>query len=105
MNITEFHQNIEQVWNLIEEQLEEQGCDVDCERQGAVFTLTFDNRSQIVINKQEPLLELWLASRLGGLHFAFKNGRWVSSDGKLFGDCLTEACHAHGAEAVFKHLS
>ena len=70
MNVAEFHQNIEQVWQKIEETLENQGCDVDCETQGSVFTITFDDRSQIVINKQEPLLELWLASRLGGFHFA-----------------------------------
>ena len=57
----------------IEETLENQDCDVDCETQGSVFTITFDDRSQIVINKQEPLLELWLASRLGGFHFAYKN--------------------------------
>ena len=73
MNVAEFHQNIEQVWQKIEEVLDNQDCDVDCETQGSVFTITFDDRSQIVINKQEPLLELWLASRLGGFHFAYKN--------------------------------
>ena len=34
MNIIEFHQKIEQIWDEIEEQLEAQDCDVDCERQG-----------------------------------------------------------------------
>ncbi|HBO38619.1 MAG TPA: iron donor protein CyaY [Pasteurellaceae bacterium] len=101
MNIAEFHQNIEQIWNCIEEQLEEQDCNVDCERQGAVFTITFDDRSQIVINKQEPLLELWLASRLGGLHFAFKNNQWINRDGELFWDCLAAACNAHGEAVTF----
>ena len=101
MNIVEFHQNIDQVWDHIEEQLEEQDCDVDCERQGAVFTITFDDRSQIVINKQESMLELWLASRLGGLHFAFQDNRWITSDGKLFWDCLSDACFTHGEKATF----
>ena len=80
----------------IEEALENQDCDVDCETQGSVFTITFDDRSQIVINKQEPLLELWFASRLGGFHFAYKNNDWVANDGKRFWDCLTEAVAAHG---------
>ena len=101
MNIAEFHQNIEQVWQKIEEELEEQGADVDCETQGSVFTITFDNRTQIVINKQEPLLERWSASKLGGCHFAFKNGDWVSNDGKRFWDCLVEACAAHGENVQF----
>ena len=101
MNVAEFHQNIEQVWQKIEEELENQGCDLDCETQGSVFTITFDDRSQIVINKQEPLLELWLASRLGGFHFSYKNNDWAANDGKRFWDCLTEAVAAHGETVTF----
>lgn len=102
MNVAEFHQNIEQVWEKIEEELEEQGADIDCEAQGSVLTLTFDNHTQIVINKQEAMLELWLASsKLGGFHFAFKNGEWISNDGKRFWDILSEACAAHGEHVQF----
>ncbi len=96
MNVTEFHQNIEQVWAKIEEQLEAQDCDVDCDTQGSVFSITFQDRSQVVINKQEPLLELWLASRVGGFHFCYQNNNWTSNDGKDFWACLEEACAAHG---------
>lgn len=101
MNIAEYHQNIEQVWLQIEEQLEEQGCDVDYDTQGSVFTITFADRSQIVVNKQEPLLELWLASKAGGFHFAFKNNQWIAQDGKLFWQCLEQACLAHGEQVSF----
>lgn len=101
MTVAEFHQQIEQIWQSIEQQLEEQDIDVDCETQGSVFTITFDNRSQIVINKQEPLLELWLASKLGGYHFANHNGKWINHEGKTFWQCLTEACAAHGENVSF----
>ncbi len=101
MNVTEFHQNIEQVWLKIEEQLEEQDCDVDCDTQGSVFTITFPDRSQVVVNKQEPLLELWLASKAGGFHFAFKDGQWIANDGKLFWQYLEEACRVHGEQVHF----
>lgn len=101
MNLAEFHQHIEQVWEKIEEQLEEQGCDVDCETQGAVFTITFDDDSQIVINKQEAMLELWLASKLGGFHFAYREGDWVSSEGRSFWVHLEEAVSRHGEHASF----
>ncbi|MDQ6577528.1 MAG: frataxin domain-containing protein, partial [Haemophilus sp.] len=47
------------------------------------------------------LLELWLASRLGGFHFAYKNNDWVANDGKRFWDCLTEAVAAHGETVTF----
>ncbi|MFY1027957.1 iron donor protein CyaY [Actinobacillus seminis] len=101
MNVAEFHQNIEQIWLNIEEQLEVQDCDVDCDTQGSVFTITFADRSQVVINKQEPLLELWLASKAGGFHFAFNDGQWIASDGKLFWSCLEDACAAHGENVRF----
>ena len=101
MNVMEFHQNIEQIWNQIEEQLEAQDCDVDCDRQGSVFTITFENRSQVVINKQEPLLELWLASQNGGFHFAYKDGHWVNHEGLDFWQALTEACAKHGEQVHF----
>ncbi|WP_373817971.1 iron donor protein CyaY [Glaesserella sp.] len=101
MNLAEFHQEIEQVWAQIEEQLEQQGCDVDCESQGAVFTITFDDDSQIVINKQEAMLELWLASKLGGFHFAYRDGEWLSSEGRSFWSHLEEAVARHGETVSF----
>lgn len=45
MNIAEFHQNIEQVWQKIEEELENQGADVDCETQGSVLKSVFGYQS------------------------------------------------------------
>ncbi|MDU8923363.1 iron donor protein CyaY [Pasteurellaceae bacterium LIM206] len=101
MNVAEFHENIERLWDDIEARLEEQDIDADCDRQGAVFSITFNDRSQIIINKQEPLLELWLASRLGGLHFAFNDNEWINSDGERFWDCLQRACAAHGEQVSF----
>lgn len=102
MNVAEFHQEIEKVWEEIEEQLDVQGCDVDCETQGAVFTLTFDDESQIVINKQEAMLELWLASKLGGFHFAYRDGDWVSAEGRSFWAHLEEAVARHGEALTFR---
>lgn len=101
MNVAEFHQQIEQVWNEIEEQIDEQGCDVDCEIQGAVMTLTFDDDSQIVINKQEAMLELWLASKLGGFHFVYRDGQWLSNENRSFWTHLEEAMSRHGETISF----
>lgn len=101
MNLAEYHHNIEQIWTHIEEELESQGCDVDCDINGSVFSIVFSDRTQVVINKQEPLLELWLASRAGGFHFAYRNGQWISSNGELFWDCLAQACAEHGATVAF----
>jgi CyaY protein len=41
--------------------------DIDNQRVGGMITLSFPNRSQIIVNLQKPLQEVWLASRSGGL--------------------------------------
>lgn len=101
MNVTEFHQQVESVWEQIENLVDQQESDIDCEINGAVMTLTFPDDSQIVINKQEPLLELWLASRLGGLHFKAVNGEWLNTSGETFWQALEQACIAHGESLSF----
>jgi CyaY protein len=50
--------------------------DVDTERSGGMLTLRFANGSQIVVNTQPPLQELWLAARSGGYHFKWLDHEW-----------------------------
>ena len=64
--------------------------DVDSQRSGGMVTLTFPNRSQIVINLQKPLHEVWMAARSGGYHYRFDGSHWQDTKGagELFA-CLT----------------
>lgn len=101
MNTAQFHQAVEQVWQQIEEKIDDEGLSVDTEIQGAVCTLTFDDNSQIIINKQEAMLELWLASKLGGFHFKNIDGEWVTTEGRSFWQHLEEAFERHGEEVSF----
>ncbi|QLB14396.1 iron donor protein CyaY [Mannheimia granulomatis] len=101
MNTAQFHQAVEQVWQQIEETIDSEGLSVDTEIQGSVCTLTFDDESQIIINKQEAMLELWLASKLGGFHFKNVAGEWVTAEGRSFWQHLTEAFARHGEEITF----
>ena len=50
--------------------------DIDNQRVGAVVTLVFANGSQIVVNLQKPLHEVWMAARAGGYHYRFVDGEW-----------------------------
>jgi CyaY protein len=45
--------------------------DVDNQRSGGMVTLTFKNRSQIIVNLQKPLHEIWMAAKEGGFHYRF----------------------------------
>jgi CyaY protein len=64
--------------------------DVDNQRVGGMITLTFGNRSQIIINLQKPLHEVWLAARSGGYHFRFDGTQWMDTKGNgEFFACLS----------------
>jgi CyaY protein len=56
--------------------------DIDNQRTGGMVTLTFPNRSQIVINLQKPLHEVWLAARCGGFHYKFDGSHWMDTKGQ-----------------------
>lgn len=55
--------------------------DIDNQRVGGMITITFANRSQIVVNLQKPLHEIWLAARSGGHHYKFDGQHWVDTKG------------------------
>lgn len=56
--------------------------DLDNQRVGGMVTLTFSNRSQIVVNLQKPLHEIWMAARAGGFHYKWDGSRWTDTKGQ-----------------------
>jgi len=50
--------------------------DIDNQRTGGMVTLKFANGSQIIINLQKPLHEIWMAARSGGYHYTFHDASW-----------------------------
>ena len=56
--------------------------DLDCQRTGGMLTLVFANRSQIIVNLQKPLHEVWLAARSGGYHYKFNSNKWMDTKGQ-----------------------
>ncbi|MEI6760756.1 MAG: iron donor protein CyaY [Betaproteobacteria bacterium] len=82
---------------------DEGSADIDNQRVGAMVTLVFANRSQIVINLQKPLHEVWLAARSGGFHFKFDSKQWTDTKGQgEFFACLSRfASEQAGSPLVF----
>ena len=77
--------------------------DIDNQRVGGMVTLVFPNQSQIIINLQKPLHEVWLAAKAGGYHFKFESNQWVDTKGQgEFFSCLTRfASDQAGSPLVF----
>ena len=86
MTDLEFLDQAEQLLKAVElacDRINDEGmADIDNQRVGGMITLTFENRSQIIINLQKPLHEVWLAARSGGYHFRFDGAAWVDTKGQ-----------------------
>lgn len=77
--------------------------DIDNQRVGGMVTLTFANRSQIVVNLQKPLHEIWLAARSGGYHYRWDGQQWqdTKGQGELFDNLSSLASEQAGAPIRF----
>ena len=51
--------------------------DVDLE--SGILTVTCPDRSRVIVNRQTPNREIWIAARSGGFHFALRDGRWIDT--------------------------
>jgi CyaY protein len=77
--------------------------DVDNQRVGGMVTLTFPAGSQIIINLQKPLHEVWMAARSGGFHYKFDGARWMDTkgNGEFFANLSKYASEQAGARLDF----
>ena len=77
--------------------------DIDNQRVGSMVTLVFPNRSQIVVNLQKPLHEIWLAAKSGGYHYKFNSKQWTDTKGhgEFFENLSRCASEQAGCPLVF----
>lgn len=102
MNDSEFHQLADELMSEIEQTIDnyEGDADIDCEINGSVMTLTFENNSKIIINRQEAFHQIWLATRLSGYHFDLKEEQWICDrSGKEFFTLLAQAITEQSGES------
>ena len=101
MTESEFLQHSDGLFAHIEDALDDQDADFDCQTAGNVLTIDAEDGTQVVVNRHTPNQELWIAAKSGGYHFAEQNGKWLATrDGRDFYDVLNEALSAASGEAV-----
>jgi CyaY protein len=83
--------------------LQDDVIDIDAARTGGMLTLSLPDRSQLIVNAQPPLQELWLAARRGGFHFKLDDqGAWRDTrSGEEFFELLS-ACAGEQARKPLK---
>lgn len=103
MNESDFNQLAEDTMTAIEEAVDDCGVDIDYDSGGGILTLEFGNGSQIIINKQTPLSQLWVAARSGGFHFDYDTDEqcWrLQGGGEELFSCLSRYCSEQAGEEV-----
>ena len=81
MSLTEarFHDLVDSTQQALEDIFDDSGLDVDLENSAGVLTVKFENGTQLIFSRQEPLRQLWLAAVSGGFHFDYdeESERWM----------------------------
>ena len=102
MTETEFNQLIDDVIMQIEDAIDELDSDIDYETSGGILTITMENQSQIIINRQVASLQLWLAAKSGGYHFNYNDsdGWQEERSGRSFEDVLNQCLTEQAGKAI-----
>jgi CyaY protein len=80
---------------------DETDADIDNQRTGGMITLTFSNHSQIIINLQKPLQEIWMAAKAGGYHYIFDSTQWRDTkDASEFFENLSRCASAQAGRPL-----
>ncbi|QCI20708.1 iron donor protein CyaY [Buchnera aphidicola (Brachycaudus cardui)] len=95
-NINNFYMLVDALFLKIEDNLnlyDNHDIDIDYEIQDYVMTITFANKSVIIINKQELLQQIWLATTVNGYHFNYRENEWICNrSNKNFWEIFQYAC-------------
>lgn len=69
-----YHDSCAQLFAEIEALVD--STDADFDNNGNVIEIVTAGDEKIIINKQPPMHEVWLAARSGGRHFRLREGEW-----------------------------
>lgn len=88
MNEKSFAVAVENTLTDLLTRIEERTPDVECDLVDSVLTLLLPDDSQIIINRQEAVQQIWLACSDGPARFSAQEDQWVDSHS---GETLTAA--------------
>jgi len=103
MTESEFNQRVDDIIERIEEAVDDSGANIDFETAGGILTLLFEDNSKIIINRQTPVQQIWVAAKSGGFHFNYHEAQdqWRKDDNdqELF-SALSQYCSQQSGEQL-----
>ena len=103
MNESHFNELLDDLMMAIEDAIDESGADIDYENAGGILTLTCENNSQVILSRQTPLRQLWVAAKSGGFHLAYseESNQWIcDTNNERFVDLLNRCLTEQSGESV-----
>ena len=101
MNDSQYHQLVDDVFMQLEDALDVCEVDIDYESAEGILTLIFPNQTKIILNKQPPLHQIWVATKYNGHHFNLQDDQWIDErTGAEFWAFIDEAASRQAEQAV-----
>lgn len=75
MNESDFHRAVDAVLARIESCVEAHD-ELDVDLESGILTVTCADDTRVIVNRQTPNREIWVAARSGGFHFVWREGAW-----------------------------
>lgn len=95
---SQFHDLVDTTQINLEDIIDNSDVDIDIENSAGILTLTFENQHQLILSRQEPLKQLWLADRTGGFHFDYDSNQaawYCAGTEQTLGQMLSDILLAH----------
>jgi len=95
-----FHERVDNLFLQVEEILDEAQSDIDFVNSSGLLTIICENKSQIILSRQPPLQQVWLACLAGGLHFELVQDTWLltTDNSQTFGQSISQALQQQADE-------
>jgi len=100
-----YHELIDNLFIHIEEALDECEQDMDYESGEGILTVILPDQSKIILNKQAPLQQLWVATKFNGHHFNYTDNKWIDErTGAEFYQFMDDAMSRQADVAIVLNL-
>lgn len=107
MTEAEFHLRVDGVQQSIEAIIDAADVDMDYDTEAGVQTLSFANGAKLILSRQAPLTQLWIAARSGGFHLSWQPVEQCWADnrsGERLSVLLSRLCAEQGVVLDFSKV-
>ena len=101
MDDSDFLKLADFLYQKIEQSIDDAQGSIECEINDSLLTLEFEDETKFIINRQQPLHQIWLATLTSGHHYDYINGLWIDNrNGEEFLSALSCAILKQSSEVI-----